>query len=416
MPFGVYRADNRTPQTIATDGFQARVPLDEDTARQLVQRSLVDPRAPLQLPDVRGNAMADYFQRTQANPTLVGLPALYAEIRRETSATTMHVSTSPNVGVGGFEHRNNLYRIDVPNDRLYVWESTSPTRMSATPREISALDQAHPPADPKTGIPSTKPVLLTDTNDLGTARLFAISSPSGDGEIAFLTGVPKEWITQTRSLENNGPWQPMPGMPAQAVGGGTPVATPQPGSAAPTANAPASHSQAASSSSSSTVAPPAHSAPAPTPTQNQTPPPLPPRPVYAHPYAHPAHENYPMYRQALDGLDRLPQTANAPLNERARNAAALTDAAHAATPRLDRIDSVAAGLNGGLFAIQGRENDPTSLRAHFDPQATARNAVAPGNASTQTQTPEPAPAQTSVSALRQMFEQPQDPSGSGPRR
>ncbi|MGO1069015.1 hypothetical protein [Lysobacter sp. CA199] len=234
MPFHMYRSDNRPPQTIATDGFQARMPLDEDTARQLVRRSLIDPHAPLQLPDARDSAIVGYFQRTQANPTLVGLPALYAEFRRETSASTMHVSTSPDIGVGGILNRSNMYRIEVPNGRLYAWQTTAATRLATTPLEITRLDQAHPAADPKTGVPSTKPVLLTDTDSIDTARLFAISSPAGDGEVAFLTSVPKEWITQTRSLENKGPWQPMPNAHAQAPAnrGTAPVAPPQPPPAA----------------------------------------------------------------------------------------------------------------------------------------------------------------------------------------
>ncbi|MGO1069016.1 XVIPCD domain-containing protein [Lysobacter sp. CA199] len=128
-----------------------------------------------------------------------------------------------------------------------------------------------------------------------------------------------------------------------------------------------------------------------------------------------------MYRQALGHLEGLSQTAHAQLSERARSAAGLTDAALIATPPLNRIDSVAAGLNGGLFAIQGNASDPTSLRAHFDPRTPARNATAPSSETTSVRAPAPetAASQNSVSVLRQMFEQPQEPSGpsgGGPRR
>ncbi|WP_206411074.1 hypothetical protein, partial [Lysobacter enzymogenes] len=215
MPFQLYRTDNRPPETIANDGFQARAPMSVDTARAFVQRSLVDANTDLNLPAAaQGGVMAGYL-RTHSN--LVGLSSLYQEIRRETSASTLHVSTSPSDGTGGIRSAH-LYQIDMPASRLYAWQERG-SGLSARPTEVSSFADAHP-SNNAFGIPATRPVLLTDTNDLRTATMFAISSPSGDGEVAFLTGIPPQWINNSRTLPG-GAWQAMPN---QAQGQAAPVA------------------------------------------------------------------------------------------------------------------------------------------------------------------------------------------------
>lgn len=387
MPFAVYRADNRDPEQIAATGFQARVPLDEATARQLINRSLVDANAPVQLPKARGNTIAEYFDATKERPALVGLPALYDQIRKETSGTTMHVSTSPSTGVGGFEHRKNMYRIELPVEHMYAWE-IDPSRKNsivAKPRAISDLDQTRPARDPQTGIASSKPVLLTDAPTIDASRIIAISSPSGDGEVAFLTGIPKEWIGQSRSLEHSSPWQAMPQAVAQAATGPAMQAAPlQPGH----------------SSSTSPAAAAAHDS-------------MPERRVAdTHPYANPTHGFNALYHQALGAIDTLPAIANLSPSDRRQNAALLVDVARLASPPLERIDSVALGKSGGLFAIQGTQNDPASRHALLDKPA-ALPAAPPTNpqpAPTQRAAPEPGAPQPSVSALRQMFDSVQESS------
>ncbi|WP_144436628.1 XVIPCD domain-containing protein [Lysobacter antibioticus] len=390
MPFAVYRADNRAPEQIATTGFQARVPLDEVSARQLINRSLVDANTPLQLPKAHGNTIAEYFNATKQQPTLVGLPALYDQIRKETSGTTMHVSTSPSTGVGGFEHRKNLYQIELPVERMYAWEidPSRKNRIVAAPRTISDLDETRSARDPATGIASSKPVLLTDTPTIDAARIIAISSPSGDGEVAFLTGIPKEWINRSRSLEHSGPWQAMPQAVAHAATGPTAQAAPL---------------QPAHTSST----PPA-AAGAPERQAND-----------AHPYANPAHGFNTLYNQALSGIERLPVNANLSPSARGENAALLVDAARLASPPLERIDSVALGKNGGLFAIQGAQNDPASRHVLLDKPAALPAAQSPNPPPAQRSAPEPSGPQQSVNALRQMFESVQEPSAAavpGPRR
>ncbi|MEI2453458.1 MULTISPECIES: XVIPCD domain-containing protein [Lysobacter] len=392
MPFAVYRADNRAPEQIAESGFQARVPLDPSAARQLVARALIDPNAPLNLPKAPGNTIAEYFERTRNQPTLVGLPALYDQIRKETSATTMHVSTSPNIGVGGFDHRRHQYLIEMPLDRMYAWDidPTRRTRIVQEPREIHSLSDAHPAPDPKTGIGSSKPVLLTDSASIDNAAIIAVYSPNGDGEVAFLTGLPEEWITRTRSLEQNGPWHVMP-----HAGPELPPAA--------DAAVPASASPGTTNGSAPAVAPDAGQAFG-----------------YEHPYADPANPMHALYGQALTGLGRNPLTATIGVPEKTHNAAALADAAHNAQPPLDRIDSVEPGRNGGLFAIQGSAHEPAHKYALLQSPA-ALPAIQSARTAAETTQPariEAVAEQSSVSALRSMFESPQAPSAPtlGPRR
>lgn len=403
MPFQLYRTDNRPPDTIANDGFQARAPMSADTARAFVQRSLVDPNTDLNLPTAaQGGVMAGYL-RTHSN--LVGLSSLYQEIRRETSASTLHVSTSPSDGTGGIRSAH-LYQIDMPAASLYAWQERG-SGLSARPTEVSSFAQAHP-ANNAFGIPATRPVLLTDTNDLRTATMFAISSPSGDGEVAFLTGIPSQWINNSRTLPG-GAWQ---AMPAQAQGQGAPATTAPtpiaptsiassstaPGASAPLppvsgssfppassssiASSPAVPPQSASHQASSSHAPnvPGTSSAASSSSQEvegRRPPPVPPRPLsmQTHPYQDAGHANHNLYEQARDGLQRLKPLL--PASERTLAAAALADAAQAATPPLRSIDHVTEGRDGRLFAVNGGLHSPTARLAYADPaQVQAQAQVA----------------------------------------
>ncbi|QQP97314.1 XVIPCD domain-containing protein [Lysobacter enzymogenes] len=393
MPFQLFRTDNRDPDTIARDGFQARAPMSADAARQFVERSVVDANTPLNLPvAAQRGVMADYFARNQS---LVGLGSLYQEIRRETSQSTLHVSTSPSDGTGGIRSRH-LYEIEVPAQRLYAWQEGRLGRISATPTEVSSLAEAHP-INNSLGLPPTRPVLLTDAPTLRDSTMFAISSPSGEGEVAFLTGIPREWTQRSRALAEGGGWQPMPA-PAQGLGAST-VATPVATPAAPVASSSSVSSPAvptpsttpvttAPVASTSSLSSPAVSLSASNPgsssaspampwtasasstqdhAEGRRPPPVPARPLsmLTHPYQEAGHSRHEAYEQARDGLQRLqPQR---PAGERSLAAAALADAAHNATPPLPRIDHVAEGPNGRLFAVHGELGNSAARYAHADP-------------------------------------------------
>jgi len=385
MPFQLYRTDNRPPETIASDGFQARAPMNTDTARAFVQRSLVAPTTELKLPDAAQGGVMDGYFRTHSN--LVGLASLYQEIRRQTSHSTLHVSTSPSDGTGGIRSAH-LYQIDVPSARLHAWQENG-SGLSARPTEVSSFAEAHPVTN-SLGLPPTRPVLLTDTNDLRTATMFAISSPSGDGEVAFLTGIAPQWVQQSRTLPG-GAWQ---AMPHQAQRQAAPIANASaplssPSTAAPlpplsaAAATPASASSAApepaatarpappqASGGQPSSAPSASSTPSssnPQPSEGRHPPPVPPRPLsmQTHPYQDAGHPHHDLYEQARDGLQRLkPQL---PAGERTLAAAALADAAQAAKPPLPSIDHVTEGRDGRLFAVNGGLNSPTARLAYADP-------------------------------------------------
>lgn len=434
MPFQLFRTDDRPPNIIADDGFQARAPMSADVARQFVERSVVDPNTPLNLPvAAQRGVMADYFA---SNQNLVGLGSLYQEIRRETSQSTLHVSTSPNDGTGGIR-RNHLYEIEVPAQQLYAWREGRLGRISVAPTEVSSLAEAHR-SDNSLGLPSTRPVLLTNARTLQESTLFAISSPSGEGEVAFLTGIPREWTQRSRSLAQGGDWQPMP-PPTQGQGAPT-VAAPVPAVATPVAPVASSSSVSSpavpmSTSSTTSGAPPASttslSSPAVAPHASQPgssnaspatpwtasasstqdyadgrrPPPLPARPLsmLTHPYQETGHPKHDAYEQARDGLQRLqPQR---PPGERSLAAAALADAAHAARPPLPSIDHVAEGPNGRLFAVHGELRSSSARHAHVDPaqvQAQAQVAadyaagrLAPTQAASASQS---APSQTTPAA------------------
>lgn len=403
MPFQFYRADNRAPEVIANDGFQARMPLSPEAARQLVNRSLVDPATPMNLLSTPGNTIVDHLAGQGANPSLPGLTTLYAEIRRETSSSTLHVSTSPRETVGGFEHRDHLYRIDCPETTMHVWEIDSRNRnaIAGTSRPVTSLDQVHVSTN-ALGLPPTKPVLITDTPDIANARVIAVSSPSGDGEVAFLTGVPRDWVTQTRPLSTGGQWQAMPA--AQALGAAAVANPPAASAPAVSASAPVAphnppprpaqtQTQAASSSQSHATSSSQPSSSTQTRSEPRQPPSYPPNPFAAsstqsssstatrseprqppsyppnpfagsssssqaapariseHPYASATSPGRQLYSDAVEQLGRMnPAPAQTPA-ARERLAVDLTTAALSNNPPLKRIDDV--GINNGkLFASE----------------------------------------------------------------
>jgi len=407
MPFQFYRADNRPPEVIANGGFQAYMPLSAEAARQLVDRSLVDASTPMNLLSTPGNTIVDHLAGQGANPRLAGLTALYAEIRKETNSSTLHVSTSPQQSVGGFEHRDHLYKIECPQSKMHVWEinPSNKNAIAGSSRPVTSFEQVHVSTN-ALGLPPTKPVLITDTPDIASARMIAVSSPSGDGEVAFLTGVPSNWITETRSLRSGGPWQAMPA----SQGLGTPAVT-NPAALTPAVSGPAvsaanpaapaaSHPQAQSQGSSpASLQPQSHatasssqpSSSADTRSEPRQPPSYPPNPFAAsssqsssstaarseprqppsyppnpfatsssssqaaparsseHPYA--SGPGRQLYADAVEQLGRMNPAPAQTLAARERLAVDLTAAALSNTPPLRRIEDVAIN-NGKLFASE----------------------------------------------------------------
>ncbi|MBX9403406.1 peptidoglycan-binding protein [Lysobacter sp. BMK333-48F3] len=112
--------------------------------------------------------------------------------------------------------------------------------------------------------------------------------------------------------------------------------------------------------------------------------------------SNPAHPNYAMYRQAVDGLERLgPQAGLRNREELERAAGTLTYEARVAG--MNRIDHVVPNLNGsGLFAVQGGLQDPAHHRVFADRgQAVAQSVE---QSSQRLQQDAPAQAQAQVQA------------------
>ncbi|MGO4780271.1 XVIPCD domain-containing protein, partial [Lysobacter sp. 2RAB21] len=82
--------------------------------------------------------------------------------------------------------------------------------------------------------------------------------------------------------------------------------------------------------------------------------------------SNPSHPDNAMYRQALDGLERLgPQAGFKNREELERAAGTLTYEARVSG--LTKIDHVSLSANGnGLFAVQGELTDPANKRVHAD--------------------------------------------------
>lgn len=77
------------------------------------------------------------------------------------------------------------------------------------------------------------------------------------------------------------------------------------------------------------------------------------------------HPDHALYRQALEGLEKLPP--NIFRNEQERRNAAASLACEAKTSGIQHIDHVVLGAAGGsLFAVQGKLDDPAHLRIHQD--------------------------------------------------
>lgn len=88
-----------------------------------------------------------------------------------------------------------------------------------------------------------------------------------------------------------------------------------------------------------------------------------------------SHPGNPMYRQALSQLEQLGPQAGCRNQQEMQNAAASL-AFEAKVSGLSRIDHVALGTNGqGLFAVQGRLDDPGHHRVYADREAAAQQPV-----------------------------------------
>lgn len=87
------------------------------------------------------------------------------------------------------------------------------------------------------------------------------------------------------------------------------------------------------------------------------------------------HPNNAMFRQAVDGLEKLGPQAGFKNRQEVENAAA-TLTYEARVSGLTKIDHVALNANGnGLFAVQGGLNDPTHHRAYADKAIAANQPV-----------------------------------------
>lgn len=414
MPIQLYRGDDRAPEAIGSNGFQAWRQLSPEAARALVLRSMVDADTAVALPKGESNFSA-YFNASPGK--LLGLEDVHRKIvTSKDRDSSMHVSTAIGEGCCGYGNQSYTYRIDVPVDRFYAWDTQpgNSKKIVSTPRAVDDLSRVHTEINPVTGLASSKPVLLTDTDNLATAKIIGLYKPVAindrerDAEIAFLTGVPKEWIGASRA-RGQSDWKPV--NEASTPGIATDAASVVAG--AKREIDPGLDRSTAGAGSSQPAKP--------------TPPVPPPKPqsMLTHPYQDPSHAKYGLYQQAQDGLRQLPQQPPLPLAERTLTAAALADAAHAATPPLRSIDHVAAGPNGRLFAIQGQREDPGSPRCFIDPSAVAAQARNPAPSATEPTREPPAPgpqatqATGSVSQTAKMFEALSDSTGPatpGPRR
>lgn len=89
----------------------------------------------------------------------------------------------------------------------------------------------------------------------------------------------------------------------------------------------------------------------------------------------PANRDNAMYRQALEGVERLgPQAGFRNREDMERAAASLTYEARVSG--LNKIDHVVPSANGtGLFAVQGELNDPGNHRVHVDGRQARQQTV-----------------------------------------
>lgn len=125
---------------------------------------------------------------------------------------------------------------------------------------------------------------------------------------------------------------------------------------------------------------PAQAAPTPTPPATDPAQPrqegtAPPAPATGPSLSDPAHPDHGLYKQALDGIEKLgPQAGFANPAERERAAAALTY--EAKVSGLSKIDHIVPNASGtGLFAVQGALNDPAHQRVYADKAQAAQQPI-----------------------------------------
>jgi hypothetical protein len=88
----------------------------------------------------------------------------------------------------------------------------------------------------------------------------------------------------------------------------------------------------------------------------------------------PDHPDRALMQQARAGVDRLPASLFG--SERLREQAAAALVFEAKLAGFSRIDTVAPNLSGtGVFAVQGRLDDPAAQRVYVDAAQVARQTV-----------------------------------------
>lgn len=389
MPVTLYRADSRAPEAIAeAEGFGGRKPLSLDQARSIAAR-FFDGNAAVDLPDRAAPGLTVALASRPGQPITLGDMVRVA--KAEKSGDTVHISTDLTPACGGYANgadgsgRPNLtYRIDVPTDPFYVFK-----------QNINGSTPAHPTSTvhgfDASIAGAVRPALVMDNPDPRQATMIAIVS--GGDEVTFLTKVPQDWVTQSRSQDRAQPsgfaaWEDMPAREAQRAPAVVPPVHAEPVVAPPRVDAvalPQVEPVALRRAEPVEVAPPPRHEPVVAPPRVEAPrveapraePPRVEAPRDgAHPYQSPDHPYNRLLNQAVAGITALGEGNAYNRSEQTRLDAAVSLVHAARRGQIDSIDSVVYNHDGQrLFAVQGDAQSDAVKRTFVQRQDIQKPAV-----------------------------------------
>jgi len=174
MPNIFYREDDRDFQQIKNQGFEAWVQLELDDIRRIITRFNGVYTAPILLQERRAKWLSDAIFKY--NRQTLSLSTLGDLIKTKVDRSSIQISTGI-THEGGGRSKKHLFKITFPKT-LYLVDPKNGSYQS-NPPSFNVIVNAK---------------LVMDAPKLDNAKIVGIAIRGG--EVAFLTRIPKIWITQ----------------------------------------------------------------------------------------------------------------------------------------------------------------------------------------------------------------------------
>ena len=178
MPHEFYREDGRNLSELTDEGFKAWVQLELRDIRVVISRYNGIYTAPIFLKEGAAKWLSDAVNAKNWYKKTLNISTLGDLIKSKVDHSSVQISTGI-TQEGGGRGKNHLFKITYPGDLYMVDAKTG--LYTKNPASFKVIVNAK---------------LVMDAPKLADANLIAIAIRGG--EVAFLTRIPKDWITQIR--------------------------------------------------------------------------------------------------------------------------------------------------------------------------------------------------------------------------